>query len=320
LALDDLMGGRRGGGTPRRSGARALTFWAVALIASGATALLLKWYIERNTQPVAAPTTRIVVAAVDLPIATTLRPEHLRLQEWPAGAQPVGVLRDTKDLVGRVVISKVVQGEPILAAKLASKDAGRGLAALIPEGMRGEAVRVDEVVGVAGFIHPDDRVDVIGTLAAQGSNQMISKVILQNVKVLAVGKELDASDFARTKSLAVTVVTLLVTPAESEKLALTANTARLTLTLRSWTDDNPVDTPGANPGSLLLGAEAIRRPPPVSVPVAEAPVSGKRGRRGRTSEIPAPSSPSVAATPQKEVVEILRGTSEERKQFDKEKP
>src|SRR6185369_3352399 len=128
--------------------------------------------------------------------------------------------------------------------------------------------------------HPDDRVDVIGTLAAQGSNQMISKVILQNVKVLAVGKELDASDFARTKSLAVTVVTLLVTPAESEKLALTANTARLTLTLRSWTDDNPVDTPGANAASLLSGTEAARRPPPVSVPVAEAPVSGKRGRRG----------------------------------------
>jgi pilus assembly protein CpaB len=320
LALDDLMGGaRRGGGPPRRSGARALTFWAVALIASGATALLLKWYIERNTQPVAAPLTRIVVAAVDLPIATTLRPEHLRLQEWPAGAQPIGVLRDPKELVGRVVISKVTQGEPILAAKLASKDAGRGLAALIPEGMRGEAVRVDEVVGVAGFIHPDDRVDVIATLSPQGSTQTISKVILQNVKVLAVGKELDASDIARSKALAVTVVTLLVTPAESEKLALTANTARLTLTLRSWTDDNPVETPGANPLSLLLGTEAIRRPAPVAAaPVAEAAPSTKKGRRIRESAgLPGP---AVSATPQREVVEILRGASEERKQFEKEKP
>jgi pilus assembly protein CpaB len=290
----------------------------VALIASGATALLLKWYIERNTQPVAAPLTRIVVAAVDLPIATTLRPEHLRLQEWPAGAQPVGVLRDTKELVGRVVISKVVQGEPILAAKLASKDAGRGLAALIPEGMRGEAVRVDEVVGVAGFIHPDDRVDVIATLSARGSGETISKVILQNVKVLAVGKELDATDYARTKSLTVTVVTLLVTPAESEKLALTANTARLTLTLRSWTDDNPVETPGANPLSLLSGAEAMRRPVVAAAPPPEAPPSGKRGRRNR--DLPSPSAPSVAATPQKEVVEILRGDRLEERKFDKEKP
>jgi pilus assembly protein CpaB len=217
-----------------------------------------------------------------------------------------------------VVISKVIQGEPLLAGKLASKDAGRGLAALIPEGMRGEAVRVDEVVGVAGFIHPDDRVDVIATLSPQGTSQTISKVILQNVKVLAVGKELDASDFARNKSLAVTVVTLLVTPAESEKLALTANTARLTLTLRSWTDDNPVETPGADPPSLLRGAEALRRPVAVApAPVAE--VSTRRSRRNR-GELPGPGVPSVAATPQREVVEILRGTSEERKQFDKEKP
>jgi pilus assembly protein CpaB len=319
LALDDLMGGARRGGPPRRSGARALTFWAVALIASGATALLLKWYIERNTQPVAAAKTRIVVAAVDLPIATTLRPEHLRLQDWPADNQPVGSLKETKELVGRVVISKVVQGEPILAPKLASKDAGRGLAALIPEGMRGEAVRVDEVVGVAGFIHPDDRVDVIATLSPAGSSAQISKVILQNVKVLAVGKELDASDFGRNKSLAVTVVTLLVTPAESEKLALTANTAHLTLTLRSWTDDNPVDTPGADPPSLLRGAEAMRRPPPVAVQVAEAPVSGKRSRRGRTEAL-GPASPSVPATPQKEIVEILRGDRLEERKFEKEKP
>jgi pilus assembly protein CpaB len=293
----------------------------VALIASGATALLLKWYIERNTQPVAAPKTRVVVAAVDLPIATTLRPEHLRLSDWPADAEPIGVLRDTKELVGRVVISKVIQGEPILAGKLASKDAGRGLAALIPEGMRGEAVRVDEVVGVAGFIHPDDRVDVIATLSTRGSTETISKVILQNVKVLAVGKELDASDFARNKALAVTVVTLLVTPAESEKLALTANTARLTLTLRSWTDDNAVETPGADPPTLLRGAEAMRRPPPV-VPVQVAEVPTKRGKRNRnsaSSELP-PSGPSVAATPQKEVVEILRGDRLEERKFDKEKP
>jgi len=320
LALDDLMGGARrgGGGPPRRSGARALTFWAVALIASGATALLLKWYIERNTQPVAAPMTRIVVAAVDLPIATTLRPEHLRLAEWPAGAQPIGVLRDIKELVGRVVISKVVQGEPILAVKLAAKEAGRGLAALIPEGMRGEAVRVDEVVGVAGFIHPDDRVDVIATLA--GGTSQISKVILQNVKVLAVGKELDASDVARNKALAVTVVTLLVTPAESEKLALTANTAKLTLTLRSWTDDNPVDTPGANAASLLSGTEAARRPVPVaaaSPPLESTSVKGSRRRRNELSGIAVP---SVPATPQKEVVEILRGDRSEERKFDKEKP
>jgi pilus assembly protein CpaB len=314
-----MMGGGARRGPPRRSGTRALTFWAVALIAGGSAALLLRWYVERSAQPAATPMTKIVVAAVDLPIATTLRPEHLRLADWPATVQPVGVLRDIKDLPGRVVISKVVQGEPILAVKLASKDAGRGLAALIPEGMRGEAIRVDEVVGVAGFIHPDDRVDVIATLGGRGAGgDTISKVILQNVKVLAVGKELDVSDATRNKAVAVTVVTVLVTPAESEKLALTANTARITLTLRSWLDDKAVDTPGANAGSLVYGAEPIRRPAPVVVaPVVET--SGRRNKRGRV-EMGSPTAPSVSTTPQKEVVEILRGDRLEERKFDKEKP
>src|SRR5438105_1021380 len=183
--------GRRAGA--RRSGTRALGFWVVALIAGGTAAALLRWYVERSAQPVAAPLAKIVVAAMDLPIATTLRAEHMKLADWPEGVQPPGAVRTPADLVGRVVIAKVVQGEPILTSKLASKDAGRGLAALIPEGMRAQAVRVDEVVGVAGFVHPDDHVDVIATLNSRGStsSESTSKVILQNVNVLAVGQDLD---------------------------------------------------------------------------------------------------------------------------------
>jgi pilus assembly protein CpaB len=314
------MGGGPRRGNARRSGTRALTFWVVTIIAGGSAALLAKWYIERSAQPVSAPLAKIVVAAMDLPIATTLRPEHLRLADWPATVQPPGVLRDLKELPGRVIISKVVQGEPILASKLASKDAGRGLAALIPEGMRAEAVRVDEVVGVAGFVHPDDRVDVIATLGARlgSTSDSIAKVILQNVKVLAVGKELEVSDFSRSKALPVTVATLLVTPAESEKLALTANSAKLTLTLRSWTDDNSVDTPGASSISLLTGSEAVRRSTPPAPQIADLTPT-KKGRRAR-SEAPASPAPSVAATPQKDVIEILRGDRFEERKFDKEKP
>jgi pilus assembly protein CpaB len=317
-----MMGGGSRRGSTRRSGTRALTFWIVALIAGGSAALLLRWYIERSAQPAAVPLAKIVVAAIDLPIATTLRPEHLRLADWPASVQPPGVLREIKDLAGRVVISKMVQGEPVLASKLASKEAGRGLAALIPEGMRAEAVRVDEVVGVAGFVHPDDRVDVIATIGARAgtSSDTISKVILQNVKVLAVGKELDVSDYSRNKALPVTVATLLVSPAESEKLALTANSAKLTLTLRSWTDDSSVDTPGASPLSLLTGAEAaIRRPATPQVQVAEV-TTGKRGKHAARAEGAPTAAPSAAAAPQKDVIEILRGDRFEERKFDKEKP
>jgi pilus assembly protein CpaB len=317
-----MMGGGSRRSNPRRSGTRAITFWVVALIAGGSAALLLRWYIERSAVPLAAPMAKIVVAAVDLPIATTLRPEHLRLADWPASVQPPGVLRDLKDLPGRVVTSKIVQGEPILASKLASKEAGRGLAALIPEGMRAEAVRVDEVVGVAGFVHPDDRVDVIATIGAvSGSTSAsISKVILQNVKVLAVGKELELSDYSRSRSIQVTVATLLVTPGESEKLALTANSAKLTLTLRSWTDDMAVETPGASALSLLTGTEAaIRRPSAPTQVVAEA-TPPRRGKRGKSEATPSSSVPSAVATPQKDVIEILRGDRLEERKFDKEKP
>jgi pilus assembly protein CpaB len=318
VAIDDMMSGRRRpeGGT-RRSGGRAIVFWVVALIAGGSAAMLLRWYIERSAQPVAQPLAKIVVAAMDLPIATTLRPEHIRLAEWPATVQPQGVLRDLKDLPGRVVISKLVQGEPILAAKLASKDAGRGLAALIPSGMRAEAVRVDEVVGVAGFIHPDDRVDVIATIGARGGNsETVSKVILQNVKVLAVGKELEIEENSRNRALPVTVATLLVSPGESEKLALAATSSRLLLSLRSWTDGQTVDTPGANPSALLAGVEVTgRRALP---PLAPPEPAGKRGKRVRNE--PPPQASQVAATPQREVVEILRGDRFEERKFDKEKP
>jgi pilus assembly protein CpaB len=315
-----MMGGGSRRGSPRRSGARALTFWLVALVAGGSAALLLRWYIERSTVPVQAPMTKIVVAAIDLPIATTLRPEHMKLADWPAAVQPVGGIRDPKELINRVITAKIVQGEPILASKVASKDAGRGLAALIPVGLRAEAVKVDEVVGVAGFIHPEDRVDVIATLSARGgyTSDTISKVILQNVKVLTVGKQIDVSDFTRNKALSATVVTLLVDPAESEQLALIANSAKLTLALRSWTDEKRVETPGADPVSLLTGAQALRRPPPTQVAQVTEPTNGKRSSKKARPE--PTTAPSVVATPQKDIVEILRGDRFEERKFEKEKP
>jgi pilus assembly protein CpaB len=309
LALEDMMGRRREGS--RRSGGRALIFWVVALVAGGSAAMLLRWYIE-NSASMGSPTlAKVAVAAIDLPVATNLRPEHIKLVDWPEGIQPPGAVRDIRSLAGRVLVSKVVRGEPLLASKLASKDAGRGLAALIPEGMRAVAVRVDEVVGVAGFIHPDDRVDVIATFKPADADT-ISKVILQNVKVLAVGKELEVAEKSRSQATPVTVATLLVTPQESEKLALTAINCRLLLTLRSWTDSSSVDTPGASPYSLLTGIDSTShtRPAPPA-PVVEV---ARKMRHGR-AERPSASTP-VAATPQKEVVEILRGDRFEERKFD----
>jgi pilus assembly protein CpaB len=319
VAIDDIMSGRRRSdpGT-RRSGGRAIVFWVVALVAGGSAAMLLRWYIERSAQPVAPTMAKVVVAALDLPVATTLRADQLKQVEWPQSVQPPGVVRDVKELVGRVLVVRVVRGEPLLTSKLASKDAGRGLAALIPEGMRAVAVRVDEVVGVAGFIHPDDRVDVIATLKPSRPEdaEQTSKVILQNVKVLAVGKELEIEENSRNRALPVTVATLLVSPGESEKLALAATSSRLLLSLRSWTDGNTVDTPGASPSALLAGVEHR----PALVVAAPPEATGRRARHARAAPAAAAPASQVAATPQREVVEILRGDRLEERKFEKEKP
>jgi pilus assembly protein CpaB len=310
VAIDDIISTNpkspRGSGS-RRSASRAIVFWTLALMAGASSAVLLKVYLDKR-QAAAPHLSPVVVAALDLPLATTLKPEHLTVVEWPQNGRPVGTFVEAKDLVGRVLISKTLQGEPILAPRLAAREAGSGLAALIPNNMRAAAVRVDDVVGVAGFIHPEDRVDVIVTMRAQNSDHS-SKVILQNVKVLAVGQQLEIEEKSRGKALPVTVATLLVTPEQSEKLALAATQGKLLLTLRSWTDESEVTTQGVDPVALL---ERSGR----SAPAAEAPKPREERRRHKEEKVAA-----ATSTPAPDHVEILRGDRFEERKFEaKEKP
>jgi pilus assembly protein CpaB len=316
VAIDDIISATpkspRPGGS-RRSASRAIVFWTLALMAGASSAVMLKVYLDKRQA--SAPTlTPVVVAALDLPLATTLKLEHLSVVEWPQNARPAGTFVETKDLVGRVLISKTLQGEPILAPRLAAREAGSGLAALIPNNMRAAAVRVDDVVGVAGFIHPEDRVDVIVTLKTQNS-EPASKVILQNVKVLAVGQQLEIEEKSRGKALPVTVATLLVTPEQSEKLALAATQGKLLLTLRSWTDDSQVATAGVNPAALLEGSG--RSAAPVVAADSSRSRSDERRRSSRREEKVA----AVPSAPASQHVEILRGDRFEERKFEaKEKP
>jgi pilus assembly protein CpaB len=315
VAIDDIISATpkspRPGGS-RRSASRAIVFWTLALMAGASSAVMLKVYLDKRQA--AAPTlTPVVVAALDLPLATTLKLEHLSVVEWPQNARPAGTFIDTKDLVGRVLISKTLQGEPILAPRLAAREAGSGLAALIPNNMRAAAVRVDDVVGVAGFIHPEDRVDVIVTLKTQ-NNEPASKVILQNVKVLAVGQQLEIEEKSRGKALPVTVATLLVTPEQSEKLALAATQGKLLLTLRSWTDDSQVNTSGVDPTALIQGSGR-------SAPVAAADAPRSRSEERRRSSRREEKVAAVPSAPAPQHVEILRGDRFEERKFEaKEKP
>jgi len=288
----------------RRTGLRAATFLAIALVAAVGSAVLLTRYMDARTAAVRVPTETVLVAAIDLPVGAEIRAEHLRAVAWPAASRPEGGFREAKDLEGKVVRVRVYKGEAILQTKLTGTESGGGLSALLPAGMRAMAVRVNDVVGVAGFVQPGDSVDVIATLRPElGQSLTSSKVILQNIKVLAVGKDLDHGGKGADKVVPATVATLMVDAEQSERLALAATQGKILLTLRSGADEGVVATKGVNSSSLLTGAEAA---PPAASPPARPP---ERPRVARREPVPPPKSG--------EVVEILRGDLFERRDFNK---
>jgi pilus assembly protein CpaB len=315
LAIDEIIStSPKSKSGSSRSASRAMTFTVIAVVAGVSVAAILKSYVDRHLSS-GPPMTGVVVATMDLPQATTLLAEHLTVTQWPTGARPEGTFTDPKDLVGRVLMSKLVKNEPVLTTKLASREAGSGLASLLPENMRAAAVRVDDVVGVAGFIHPDDHVDVIVTMHPERNGETTSRVILQNVRVLAVGQQLGVDEKARNQALPVTVATLLVSTEESEMLALASAQGRLLLTLRPWADKNQIATNGIGP-TQLLGTSRLRAVDP-------EPRSRRDERSSSHSAPPPLPAAVVAASPQPavpETVEILRGDRFEQRKFEGKTP
>jgi pilus assembly protein CpaB len=322
--MNDTMGSpnrlrRAAEPTARRSGTRAALFWAFALVAGLGTALLLARYLDKRSGGPAVSMSGVVVAGVDLPLAAKLKVEDLKVLEWPAEHLPPGAVTDPKELVGRVLISRVLATQPILPGMLAAKNAGNGLAALIPSNMRAIAVHVDDVVGVAGFIHADDRVDVLVTMRpTQGGIGSTTKVFLQNIKVLAVGQELDNGDKTRMHATPATVATLLVSPQDAERLVLAQIEGRIMLTLRSWTDSQPVVTEGANPSDLVGGGPIAQKEPAGAAGAQVHQAAGRRGRGKGDKGAPPPPPPITAeAAPQTDKVEILRGDRYESRNFQR---
>jgi pilus assembly protein CpaB len=184
------------------------------------------------------PSTRVVAAATDIKIGTVLSAPDLTTVQI-MGTPPKSAILDAKNAIGRGVISNLYAGEPILDDRLAPMGSGGGLAATIKDGMRAIAVRVDQVVGVAGFVLPGMRVDVLvsGTPpnATGGSNNTQVRTILQNIEVLSAGTDIQKD--AEGKPQQVQVVNLLVTPEQAQVLALASNETKIQLVLR-----NPLDT------------------------------------------------------------------------------
>lgn len=213
----------------------------------------------RSSQVAAVP---VIVAARDLPIGHVLQAADIKVQDWPGAALPEGYASSPEDVLGRGVIQAVSLNEPLLSSKIAVKEAGGGLPIVIPEGLRAVSVRVDEVIQVAGFVTPGTRVDVMVTLDQQTyQDNPITKIVLQDVPVLTSGQIVERAPNGEPQTA--TVVTLLVTPEDAEKLVLAATKGRIQLALRNTLDLDSLETEGARLRSLIpqtAAAAAATRP------------------------------------------------------------
>jgi pilus assembly protein CpaB len=230
----------------------------VLAVLSGAVAGLsiLQFLRERPTRLVMTDggreSTGVVVATRDMGLGHVIGEEDLRVVEWPGNVLPEGYARTAAEVVGRSLVSELRTNEPVLERKLADGAAGVGLPPLIPEGMRALSVRVDDVVGVAGFVTPQTRVDVILTMAPNGSDDTRSQVILQNVPALAAGHSIQRNE--EGEAMSVTVVTVLVSPEDAEKLVLASSQGRIQMALRNLLDLDVVDTRGERKSGLFTGS------------------------------------------------------------------
>lgn len=242
---------------------RIFAVLAIAILAGGSLAYGTYNFMQAGPTHMAnMPTQPVVVAAADLQIGTALKKEDLQVIDFPQGAAPEGSFSQSGDLIGRGLIVPLVKNEPVLAAKLASKEAGAGLPPVIPEGMRAVSVRVNEVVGVAGYVLPGNRVDVVATASPSDSrSDTTSKVVLSNVQVVTAGTRIEQSQ-DDTKPTQVTVVTLLVNPEQAERLALASTEGKIQLALRNPLDQGTPETPGIKTAGLLGGRTQAAGPAP----------------------------------------------------------
>lgn len=212
---------------------------------------------------------QVVVAARDLPVGHLITEADVQVIRWPAGALPAGYIPQPSAAVGRGLIQSIRMNTPLLETILAEPGSGAGLRIRIPEGMRAISVRVDDVVAVAGYVGVDTRVDVLLTIKPLNGAQTYTQTILQNLTVLAVGQT-DVRD-EQGKPFTASVVTLMVTPYQSEKLVLAAAQGRIQLALRNMLDMDDAQTTGIGDARLLdLSQSSSTRVASTAAPVRRA--------------------------------------------------
>jgi pilus assembly protein CpaB len=292
---------------------RFLTVLIFALGVSGVATFLIARVIQGRFSASKQETgTQILVAAHDMGVGTLIKEGDLKSAAWTGPVSPQAIVKPD-EIIGRGVISNIYAGEPIIETRLAPKGSGAGLAAMIPKGKRAVAVRVNEVVGVAGFVVPGMRVDVLVSGNPPNEPQNLgteTKTILQNIEVLSAGQSIQKDN--ENKPISVQVVNLLVTPEEAETLSLASNDARIQLVLRNPLDTDQSKTQGIYMANLFAKNLLSPTPRPGAVRTGKGRVS--RPKPPTVTEVVPPPRPAAPAVT---IVEVLHGDKRSEAKFTK---
>jgi pilus assembly protein CpaB len=258
--------------------------------------------------------TKVAVAKVAIPVGTKIIAEQLMLVQLPKDSTPDGTFDTVEKLTGRVVVTNIAPREPVTESRLAPEGTAAGLSAVIPEGYRAMTVKVDDAAGISGFIMPGALVDVVVVIDPRENSAMqdpISKIVLQNIKVLANGQNIDKPENQREAN-SVKAVTLQVTPEEAEKLALASNEGKLQLVMRNQIDQGDEQTKGVNKRELITGSDRVTPVPEPGSMKSEQP------RQAPVRRVRVPAEPKAAPAPEakpRTQVEMIEGAKKRSVEF-----
>lgn len=282
----------------------------IALALAAAASISLFNYLKGQEKMVkgAVATENVIVASVEIPVGTAINTTHLKTAAWPAANMPQGAFTAAEQVVGRQTLDRIMPGDPVTELKLIPREGVGGILTYkIPEGHRAMTVAVDQVSGVAGFITPGSMVDIVLTTTVPGAAQPVSKIVLQNVPVLAIAQMVEQQKDGQ--AVVVPTVTMDVTPEDAEKLAIASSQGKLQLVLRRAGDKDLAKTTGANISKVFSGIPSAPQAPQVRKAVS--PVKPAKPAEAKT-EKPQPAEDLIN-------VEILRANTRSVETFKAEK-
>lgn len=277
---------------------RLLLIGFVALALGAIVSYTVYRTLQTKTGGDAAPGVEVVVAANDIAVGAKVGENDVKTVRYTAADLPANAFHLKTSVVGRGAILPIARGEFFLPNKLAGENAGAGMPSLIPPGMRAVSVRVNEVIGVAGFVVPGTRVDVLLTGNPSGAPEQQTTTVLENVAVIATGQKLERNTAGEPQ--VTPVITLLVSPDDAQKLTLATSQGKIQLALRNPLDTKQQELASVNTGSLYKG---------VPIPVHAAAPPRPRTNIKRTSPVPVTTLPSGYS------VEVIKGTKKDVTKF-----